>query len=120
MKPKQVEESVAGAASAGCMCEPPRWDQVIAEVHQRLEAIRLEEMKRRAGKLHGMSKEQRAMLDRLTRSLMRRVVDRIEKTLKEPGGISCDGSEVVREMFAADGRMDRGIVRPGRRTSMES
>ena len=118
MKPKQVEGSVTGAASAGCMCEPPRWDQVIAEVHQCLEAMRLEETKRRAGKLHGMSEEQRAMLDRLTRSLMRRVVKRIEETLKEPGGISREGSEVVRGMFAA--RDGRGIVRPGRRASVES
>jgi hypothetical protein len=82
-------------------------------------------MRRRAGKLYGMSEEQRAMLDRLTRSLMRAVVEKIEEAPKEPGGMSREASEAIREMFAArDGRVGpprtRGIVRPGRRASMES
>ena len=102
MKPKQVEESVVSAAPDCCMRESPRWDQVISEVEQQLEAIRQGEMRRCAGKLRGMSKEQRAMLDRLTRSLMRRaVVERFEEALSEPGGISREGSKVIRQMFAA-------------------
>ena len=126
MQPKQVEESIVSAASACCTRKSPMWDQVRTEIQQHLEVIRAEEMRRRAGKLRGMSKEQRAMLDQLTRSLMRRaVVERIEEALKEPGGISREGSEVIREMFAArHGRLDpprtRGIARPGRRDSMES
>ncbi len=107
------------------MHESLSWDQVIAEVRQRLEAIRLEEMRRRAGKLYGMSEEQRAMLDRLTRSLMRAVVEKIEEAPRQRGGMSHEGSEVIREMFAArDGRVGplrtRGIVRPGMRASLKS
>ena len=57
MDPNQVEESVVSAACACSRQESPSSGQVIAEVQQGLEAIRLGEMRRRAGKLRAMSKE---------------------------------------------------------------
>lgn len=81
--------------------EPPGWEEIIAEVERRLEAMRLGEMERRRGRLRGMSEAQRATVDRLTRDLMRRaVLEGLEETARR-GGLAPEEMGRIRDLFPA-------------------
>ena len=78
------------------------WEEVVSQVEERLEAMRRRELRRFAGGLGGLTKEQRALVDDLTRGL---VHDAVVVRLRAAAGRSpaSDAEEInaVREMFPA-------------------
>ncbi len=77
------------------------WSQATAEIEANLESVRLREMKRYAWKMRGATEEQKALVSRLSRELLRHaVLDALQRAERAGAVTRPEELETIRRMFA--------------------
>ena len=75
------------------------WDAVVAEVERRLEAMRQREVQRRLRREAGFNEEARAVVDELTRGVLRHAVIDVLQEAGRRGGMTPGNVRAIWEMF---------------------
>ena len=78
----------------------PAAPSIVDEVARGLEAMRVREVERRRGRLHGLNEEQHALIDQLTRDLLHRaVLQGLRDVARRRCGMTQGEMRGIREMF---------------------
>ena len=77
------------------------WSEATAEIEANLESVRLREMKRYAWKMRGATEEQKELVNRLSRAVLRHaVLDSLQSSERAGTMTRPEDIETIRRMFA--------------------